>query len=757
MKKKYRRLNAFTISLLIICAGVFAYIWKIPFMDFMELKTIDLRFRNRGEIPAASETSSDPTVVLAVIDEKSITREGKWVWPRSKLAKLVYKISQAGAKVIAFDIGFLESDRNSNDILRTIDEINEELLRLEIRNDALEERLDIMKARADNDRLLTEAVRNSRAKVILGYFFHMKPETPAHMDKTELDAHEENIRSSQYKIVLWPRGMMSDSDLFFEAAAPQSNIEIISQTTKYSGFFNMFPDDDGSVRRIPGVIRFRDNFYVPLSLMAVSAYKEQSLSVKMAEFGIESLGIGDISIPTDEYGIIMVNYRGGEKKFPHISVSDILNGDVPVKSLKDKIVIVGVTAVGIYDMRVTPFSTVFPGVEIHANIIDSILSQDFLAQPVWFRAFDIMAIVLGCILLGILLPRTGAFAGVLSLSVIFGAYMLLCREIFLRKGLILNMVYPLSVMLLLYACLTAYKYFLESGQKKFIKNAFSTYLAPSVVEALIKSPEKLVLGGEERVITAFFSDVQGFTGISEKLSPSQLVELLNEFLTEMTDIILRYEGTVDKFEGDAIIAFFGAPGNLANHAKAACMACMDMQKRLDELRNIWRSQGKPELRMRIGLFSGFAVVGNMGSRSRMDYTMMGDTVNTAARLEGVNKIYGTYTMAGEDTWRQAEDEIMAREIDSISVVGKQEPVRVYELMAYADEVDDRLRHAADTYAHGLAAYRYQQWDRAILFFSTVLELIPDDGPSRTMLARCENFMKNPPDKGWNGAFVMNTK
>jgi adenylate cyclase len=266
-----------------------------------------------------------------------------------------------------------------------------------------------------------------------------------------------------------------------------------------------------------------------------------------------------------------------------------------------------------------------------------------------------------------------------------------------------------------------------------------------------------VLGGEDRIITAFFSDVQEFTAISEALTPEEVVELLNEFLTEMTDIILGYEGTIDKFEGDAIIAFFGAPNILEDHAARACKACIDMQGRLAELRTKWQAEKRPALKMRIGLNTGSAVVGNMGSRNKMDYTMMGDTVNTAARLEGVNKIYGTYTMISDATYIPARNGIFVRELDSVNVVGKEEPVGVYELLGYPNEIDDVLRSVVELYTQGLDAYRNQHWDEAIRSFSAALSANPHDGPSQTMLSRCKAFKVTPPGKDWHGAFVMTTK
>ena len=477
----------------------------------------------------------------------------------------------------------------------------------------------------------------------------------------------------------------------------------------------------------------------------------------VADYGVETVSLGKVAIPVDEMGRFMVNYRGPGKTFPHISITDILRGRVPPQTFRDRIVLVGATAMGIFDLRVTPFDNLFPGLEIHANIIDNILYQDFLRRPAWALIFDLAAMALVGLVLGLLLPRLRPLSGTVVTMILSVIYIFVCQYLFTRAGAWLNIVYPMLILILIYVSLTAYKYFTEERQKRFIKDAFSTYLAPSVVAQLIKSPDRLVLGGEERIITAFFSDVQGFTSISEAMTPKELVELLNEFLTEMTDVILGHEGTVDKFEGDAIIAFFGAPNTLPDHAARACKACIDMQKKLVRLRAKWKAENRPELKMRIGLNTGSAVVGNMGSRSRMDYTMMGDTVNTAARLEGVNKIYGTFTMISDATFSYAKDEIFVRELDSISVVGKGEPVVAYELIGYPDEVEDTVKSVVRHYADGLLAYRNQRWEEAVSLFSEALSLAPDDGPSQTMLSRCRAFKDSPPGKDWDGVFTMTSK
>jgi adenylate cyclase len=746
--KKLLKLSPFKLSILITAAGIAAYMIGIPFLDLMELKTLDLRFRSRGTSDPA------PQVVLAVIDEKSINTEGKWVWPRSKMAKLIDKLSDAGARVAAFDIGFLEPDDQR--VVNAISKIQANIGQFGVTDDRMQAYLDDLKLRSDEDRLLARAIENAKAKVVLGYFFHVGQMDLSHVDEETIRTHEENIATSSYKFARFASPEAQQAPLI-AATLPQSNITTIATATPFAGYFNMFPDPDGVVRWIPAVIKFKDSLFAPLSMMTASAYLDEPLSVTVADFGVESIDLGSQSVPTDEFGRVLINYHGPEKTFPHISITDILNDNVPAEMLADKIVMIGATAVGIYDLRVTPFGSVFPGLEIHANVVSSVLQNRYIIHPAWGAIFDLIAIITAGLVLGFVLARTGVIAGGLTAFSLGTVFILFCQYVFSSQGLVLNLVYPVTVLILTYTAITGYKYLSESHQKKFIKDAFSSYLAPTVVKQLIDSPETLSLGGEERTITAFFSDVQGFTSISEQLTPSELVELLNEFLTEMTDVILAHEGTVDKFEGDAIIAFFGAPNYLENQAEVACMACIDMQARLEKLRLRWREEGRPELHMRIGLCTGPAVVGNMGSKSRMDYTMMGDTVNTAARLEGVNKAYGIYTLISDSTRHDAGDSIVTREIDSINVVGKAVPITVYQILGYQGSTDPKLLEVAETYHKGLYAYRNQEWNRAIIQFNAALDIVPEDGPSRTMLARCNAFKKTPPPKNWNGAYTMTSK
>lgn len=720
----------------------------IPFLDLMELKTVDLRLVARGEI------SPRPEVVLAVIDEKSLDHEGKWIWPRKKIADLIDRLSEAGARVIALDICFVEPDDGRE--IRVINDIGRRLDDLDIRAPDVYGYLDLLARENDNDRLLAEAVARSDATVVLGYFFKQSGVETSHKDKEQVRHQASLIENSLIRQAQWA-SERSFEVIFPEIYIPEANIPVLSDAASHSGFFNMEPDSDGVLRWLNSMVKFNGNLYANLSLQILSAYWRQPIMVRVADHGVTSLMIGDYRIPTDELGRIMVNYRGGPRTFPHISATDILRGNAPEGALKNRIVIVGATAVGIYDLRVTPFAAVFPGVEVHANLIDMVLSGDFLFYPAWVAYIDVLAILILGGILGFLITRVRVMAGAACGILMAFGYVYLTYYFLAHSGVVFNIVYPVLVLLLVYVIVSAYRYLVEESEKRFIRSAFSTYVSPAVVDQLIQSPENLVLGGERREITAFFSDVAGFTSISEKLSPEALVELLNEFLTEMTDIIQAHNGTVDKFEGDAIIAMFGAPVPQADHALAACAASIDMQKRLVTLREKWKKEKQLTIRMRVGLCSGPAVVGNMGSNKRFDYTMMGDTVNTAARLEGVNKQYGTYVMISETTYEQVREKMVARELDAVNVVGKAVPIKIYELVGYVGQVDSLVMETLSLYASGLEAYRQRQWDVAEEWFRQVLVMSADDAPSRIMLDRCAAYRENAPPDDWNGAFMLTSK
>nr|HID58759.1 CHASE2 domain-containing protein [Desulfobacterales bacterium] len=736
------------ITVFAIVVGVVAYKWKVPFLEIMELKTIDLRFLSRGPIRPG------PEVVLVVIDEKSLAEQGKWTWPRTKMAEMINILSDSGAEVIGFDIGFLEPDRSST--IDVVDEFVRTIRRLRLHNRELERYLQKTRRNADNDLILARAIKHSKANVVLGYFFQMSKEGLEHVDENDISQHLKNIQTSQFDMVHYLSRNARDYPLI-RAYMPQSNVPLIASATPLAGYFNMFPDADGTVRWIPMIIQCKGLLFPSLSLQVLRAYKEGSmLSATIAEFGVSDVRLGSLKVPTNEDGLFMINFRGGPKTFPHVSATDVLKRRVPKKTFKGKIVLIGATAIGIFDLRVTPFANIFPGLEIHANVVDNILHQDFIQRPNWAAFFDILSIIFVGVVLGLLVPRLRPVQGMAVTTLLFISYILLCQYLFTHQGAWLNIVYPMSVLVFLYVNLTIYKYITEEREKKKIRGAFSYYVTPSVVNEMLKDPEKLKLGGEKKDLTVLFSDIRGFTTISEGLTPEELVRLMNEYLTVMTDIVFKYDGLLDKYIGDAIMAVFGAPIDQNDHAARACNTALDMMEALEELRPGWEKRNIPYIDVGIGINSGPMVVGNMGSNVRFDYTVMGDSVNLGSRLEGANKIYGSHIIISEFTYSKVLGEFVCRELDMVRVKGKKKPVTIFELLGRND-TPSQVMERAELFQMGIASYKRQDWDLALKYFSRVLDIAPDDQPARLYIERCHELRANPPGKDWDGVFTMTKK
>ena len=524
-----------------------------------------------------------------------------------------------------------------------------------------------------------------------------------------------------------------------------------------AGFVTFVPEVDGVIRRVPTVMEHGEYFFPPLSLQMLQQATQLPLAVRFAPFGIESVMLGDTIIPTSEKGDLLVNYYGPAHTFTHYSASDVLSGKVGVDELQGKIVLVGGTAAGTYDIHTSPYGPLYPGIEVHANVMESVINGDFLMRPDWLMILDLLMILVSGIVLGLMALFLPAYSMALFLLVGISGYLFADWQLFTQKGLWVHTVYPVLSQVFVYSGIMLYRIIFEEKEKRFIQGAFGQYLSPTVVNQLIEDPSMLKLGGERKELTAFFSDLAGFTKISEALSADQLVDLLNKYLTEMTDILLQHNGTVDKFEGDAIVSFFGAPVSFEDHARRSCFAALDMQKRLKELRSEWGKQGGQELHMRIGLNTGTMVVGNMGSENRMDYTMMGDAVNLAARLEMTNKQYMTATMISEFTYEQVKDDVEVRELDSIRVMGKEQPVKIYELLGRKGEIDDRMREIIPQFQEGLNYYKNRQWEEGITCFENILNVHDDDGPSLVYFERCITFQNYPPEGDWDGVFTLRTK
>ena len=529
---------------------------------------------------------------------------------------------------------------------------------------------------------------------------------------------------------------------------------MLSQATPFAGWFNTIPDDDGVLRWAPMVIQCGEDIFPPLALEAVWNYLDQpQLVVQIEIYGVEGIHMGERFIPTDPLGRMLINYLGPPKTFPHYSISDILQGKVAEGTFKDAIVLVGATAEGIYDSRNTPFSTVHPGLEVHANIAEDILSQSYLNIPKRADFYNLIAIMAMGIMVGMVLPRLNALKGALFAVMLFGIYIVGNSWIFSTTGIWLNMVYPLLVLLITYVALTVYRYFTEERQRKAIKSTFSRYASKRVIEEMLEHPDQLKLGGEVRQITVLFCDLAGFTSYSEIYTPNAMIDILGEYFNEMTEQVFAFEGLLKEYVGDELMAIFGAPLTQEDHAKRACLTALAMRNKLQELRRAWTEMERPQLTARTGVNSGNMLVGNIGSKYRFSYGALGDDVNLGSRLEGLNKQYGTEILIGENTADLVKEQFRLRKMDYVRVKGKEKPVRVYELLGVAGiQFSEEKERQLQIYTEGFEAYQSQKWAEAFEIFKAGQEMYPKDKSFQTMSIRCRIYRDDPPKGEWDGAF-----
>jgi len=741
---KIRWLNAFTVSVLITLLSLYIYSLDLSFFKLLELKAYDFKISLRGTRPVSDQ------VVIVAIDEHSLKQEGRWPWSRTRLAKLVDKLTESGAAVIGFDFLFPERETSIS-----IDKVKSEISKKALSGMSQDKLVNWLDTVGDSDAQFADAIRRSE-RTVLGYFVYPTAEQAAGSAEEMGPKEFELLDFSQYSMV--HSSEQSITPYFLHSIyAVGLSLPSLMDAANSAGYVSFVPESDGVIRFMPMVQIHKEALFPPLSLQMLREATKLSAVVRVFPHRVGEVRLGDSPIPVTESGDFLVNYYGPQQTFTYVSASDVLDGTVGRLQLKDKIVLVGASAAALHDLHTTPYGSLYPGVEVHANIIENILQQDFLERPPWVRVLDVTMILITGILLGVVALYFKAVGTALLLVVGVGGYLIFDYLLFTQQGLWVHSVFPVFSQFLVYFGITLYRFTFEEREKRFIKSAFSQYLAPAVVNQLVENPKLLNLGGENKVLTAFFSDIAGFSSISEQLTAGDLVILLNEYLTEMTDIVMKYEGTVDKFEGDAIIAFFGAPIDFKDHATRTCYAALDMQKRLAQLRSTWKKKGRHELFMRIGINTGEVTVGNMGSENRFDYTMIGDPVNVAARLEGVNKQYYTYTMLSEFTYELAKDDIEARELDSIRVVGKKEPIKIYELLGRKGEMEDHIRLILPHFQEGLEHYKNQRWEEGITCFENALNLYEDDGPSLTYFERCITFQYHPPPPDWDGVFAMRTK
>jgi adenylate cyclase len=597
------------------------------FFDVLEEKTLDLRFTLRGKVTPGPET------VIAAIDEKSINKLGRFPWPRSVWGRVVDRLTEEGAKVIAFDVFFTEPEN------------------------------------VESDDLFRDAIRRS-GRVVLPVVFDFEGRFK---ESGFTDQKLDVMTPSAYAVIKHADEPFSP----LRAKMVLPTLFRFSSSAEAMAHINMISDDDGTLRWEILAIEYQGDYYPPIGLQAARLYRGIGPENMALDFR-GGVSFGDTVIPTDEYGRMLINYRGPNRTFPMYSISDILDRTLPAGTFKDKIVLIGATAIGIFDLRVTPFSTNMAGIEKHASVVDNILRGDFIRRS---DTAVVLLIFVFAIVLGLTLPQLGAKAGVALFLALFGGYLAFVYYLFTAQGIWFNLVYPASALFFGYTSQTAYRFFMEERRARDIRKMFSSYVSKRIVDELIRDPSKAKLGGDRKEITVLFSDIRGFTSFSEKHQPEEVVSQLNEYLGAMTDIVFEYEGTLDKFVGDAIMALWGAPVGQPDHAERACRCAISMIEKLKELQSKWAAEGKYVIDIGIGINTGDMVVGNMGAPGKkMDYTVIGDNVNLGARLESLTRQYNNHIIISEYTYAKVEDLVEVKELGSVTVKGKQLPVVIYDLV-----------------------------------------------------------------------------
>ncbi|MEX2480708.1 MAG: adenylate/guanylate cyclase domain-containing protein [Gammaproteobacteria bacterium] len=711
--------------------------WRLGFVEQMENLAYDTHLE--WTVPNVK----DDSVVIVDIDELSLRAEGRWPWPRNKLARLVERLfDEYGVRLLAFDIVFAEPDESSG--LKVLEGLAADSLR---ENTAYLSSLESVRADLDYDAIFARTIQ--RYPVVLGHYFSIAGST-----------EDSSPRVGALPEPALPKSVFQGKNIHvLKATGYGANLESLVANAIGAGHFTQQPDADGVVRRVPMLIKFEDAYYPSLSLEVVRHVLgaedivprfEQPLFDTRGYPGLEWLTVDGAVIPVDRQVKTLVPFRGPQGSFEYVSASQVLHGTADAEILEDKIVLVGTSAPGLLDLRATPMGEAYPGVEVHANLIAGILNGDVLQFPAYTLGAEVVLLLvtgIGMILAGTLLSPLNT-----TVFTVFGiaGYVALNHLVWMN-GVVLPVASGILMVLLMFLLHMSYGYFVETRGKRQITGLFGQYVPPELVDEMAKAPSQYSLEAENRELTVLFSDVRGFTTISEGLSPRDLADLMNQFLTPMTGVIHRNRGTIDKYMGDAIMAFWGAPLPDEEHALHALEAGLAMIAQLEEVNAAFRQRGWPEVRIGVGINTGDMSVGNMGSSFRMAYTVLGDTVNLGSRLEGLTKNYGVDIICSETTVA-AVPEYAYRELDRVRVKGKARPVAIFEPLCRKEELDKDWKKELKLFTEAMRLYRTQQWDMAELNLVNLQRSSRSPDLYRMYVERIQHFRRAAPPSDWDGVF-----
>ena len=744
------------IAFAVLATGVTVRVWDPDPVQTIRLRTFDMYNVVKPRVPL------DPSPVIIVdIDEKSLAEVGQWPWPRTKVARLLTALRDYGIAVVGFDIVFAELDRTSPDLLAK----SREDLPASVR--------DSLAQTPANESIMAEAMKTVRT--VLGQ---------ASTQSTQALAPSDFAYSTSFKGALGTKDVPDPNDELFKRAVRFPTLVYnrpeLEQFASGLGVFSIGEEVDGVVRRVPLVVHISDVIKPALSTEMIRVgFAGNSIFAFLTVGGISEVRLqtprGNFPIPTDSKGQIWVyfakpdsfNMPNNEGRM-YISASDIMEKRVPPERISGRLAIVGTSAVGLLDIRATPISPRLPGVEVHANILENVLSQTFVRYPETMQLTEFVAMGVVGLLLIFFIPRVGPVVTLVGLTVAIGGFAGTSWFLFSEQRLLLDATYPAGLSLAIYGVLAFANYARDAAEKRQVRGAFAQYLSPDLVEQLAADPDKLKLGGETKRMTLLFCDVRGFTTISEqyKADPQGLTVLINRLLTPLTDDILKRQGTIDKYMGDCIMAFWNAPLDVPNQERMASEAAIAMFQSLIVLNEERKREALEEnktflpLNIGIGINSGDCVVGNMGSAQRFDYSVLGDAVNLAARLEGQSKSYGVGIVIGEETALAIDGHFPLAELDLIAVKGKTEAVRIFTILGGPEVLQDPdYSNVVAQHAEMLRAYRAQEWDDAARTMNALKGRLSGvlDGFYDIYMARLEEFRDNPPPADWDGVYVATSK
>jgi adenylate cyclase len=742
--KKHALLIALGLAIALLFLGDAAKFYRLGFVQFADAKLYD--YRLRLTVPQ----TADDRIVILDIDEKSLKEDGRWPWGRDKMATLMDKLFERYAvAVVGFDVVFAEKDNSSG--LKVLQDLGRNQFKGVAQFQSVLARI---RPHLEYDQRFADKIR--QRNVVLGYYF------------SNSERGSDKSTSGVLPEPVFPAGTFNERPIsFMRWDSYGANLPELQSSAALAGHFNPVVDFDGVVRRIPMIVEYGGAYYESLSLAVVRAVLGMpELSPGYATGKDESYGglewllleseQGNLNVPVDDEVSALVPYRGERGTFRYISVSDVLHERIPLADLQNKIVLVGTSAPGLMDMRTTPVGEVYPGVEVHASMISGILNQDIKQSPPYVLGANVLLLLVMGVALAILLPMLSAVFGTLLSACVLLFAIIVNGSLWEYANLALPLAGGLIMVFALFALNMTFGYFVESRTKQKITGLFGQYVPSELVDEMSKNPEQVSMEGESREMTILFSDVRGFTTISEGLEPKDLSLLMNEFLTPLSRVIYSHRGTIDKYMGDCIMAFWGAPLPDARHAYHAVLSGLEMQRTLRELQPHLKERGWPEIHVGVGINTGRVSVGNMGSEVRVAYTVMGDAVNLASRLEGITKEYGVGVLVGENT-KAAVPEFVYRELDLVRVKGKDKPVAIFEPLGLAGEVEQAVLDEIKLFQQVLGLYRKQEWDKAELQLFNLLKIAPHTKLYEVYAERVAYYRNNPPGENWDGVFVFKTK